>query len=213
MKENLNCEGCERELVALIEGTLTPSVARVIQGHVESCTSCGAALEDFRRQTLLLRRMALLPAPAHLEDRVMRELLKTRRFVIAGWRRVGAATGAVSFALTVVLLANLTRLAKALGLPDPYVWIVSAVDHSLAVVSMTFKWLAGEIAFYVPLGRQLWLATQALRTIPRAAIVMLRTPEVQVAAALLITLGLALYIMLRPSRRHEGSVGHVCLSL
>ena len=74
-------------------------------------------------------------------------------------------------------------------------------------------WLANEIAFYVPLGRQLWLATQALGTIPRAAIVMLRTPEVQVAGALLITLGLALYILLRPSRRHEGSVGHVCLSL
>jgi hypothetical protein len=75
------------------------------------------------------------------------------------------------------------------------------------------KWLGEEIAIYVPLVRQLWLATQALETIPRAAIVTLRTPEAQVAGALLITLGLALFLLLKPSRRHEGSVGHVCLSL
>jgi putative zinc finger protein len=212
MKENLSCEACERELLALIDGTLTPSVARVIEGHAASCASCGAALEEYRRQTLRLRSMPLLPAPAFLEERILREVLGARRFLGAGWQRLGAAIGAVSFALTVVLLTNLARLASTLGLPDPYVWIVSAVDHSISTVTAGFKWLASEIAFYVPLARQLWLATQALKPIPRAAIVLLRTPEVQVAGALLITLGLALYILLRPSR-HERSVGHVCLSL
>jgi anti-sigma factor RsiW len=212
MKENLSCEACERELTALIDGTLTPSVARVIEGHAQSCASCGLALEDFRRQTLRLRRMPLLPAPAFLEERILREVLGARGFLTAGWQRFGAAMGAVSFALTVVLLTNLTRLMGALGVPDPYVWIVSAIDHSIGAVTAASKWLASEIAFYVPLGRQLWLATQALKTLPRAAIVLLRTPEVQVAGALLITLGLALYILLRPSR-HERSVGHVCLSL
>jgi anti-sigma factor RsiW len=212
MKENLSCEACERELVALIEGTLTPSVARVVESHAASCASCGIALEDFRRQTLRLRHMPLLPAPAFLEQRVMRRVLGARGFLTAGWQRFGAALGVASFALTVALLSNLTRMANALGIPDPFVWIVSAIDHSISAVTAGSKWLASEIAFYVPLARQLWLATQSLRTLPRAAIVLLRTPEVQVAGALLITLGLALYILLRPSR-HERSVGHVCLSL
>jgi anti-sigma factor RsiW len=212
MKENLSCEACERELIALIDGTLTPSVARVIEGHARSCASCGRTLEVFRLQAQQLRLMALLPAPAGLEDRVLRQVLGARRFLNAGWQRIGAATGAVSFALSVVLLANLPRIAKALGVQDPYVWIVSALDHSIATITNGSKWLASEIAFYVPLGRQLWLATQALRTIPRAAVVMLRTSEVQVAVALLLTLGIALFILFK-SRRHEGSVGHVCLSL
>lgn len=213
MKENLSCEACERELIAFLDGTLTPSVARVMEGHARTCASCGLALEIYRMQADRLRRMSLLPTPPGLEDRVLRQVLGARRFLNTGWQRIGAATGAISFTLSVALLANLGRIARALGIPDPYVWIVSAFDHSLATVTTGSKWLASEITFYVPLGRQLWLATQALGTIPRAAIVMLRTPEVQVAGTLLITLGLALFLLLRPSRRHEGSVGHVCLSL
>ncbi len=213
MKENLSCESCERELVALIDGTLTPSVARVIESHAASCASCGAALEDFRLQSLRLRSMPLVAAPAYLEDRIVREVLGARGFLTAGWQRFGAALGATSFALTVVLAANLTRIAQALGIPDPYVWIVSAVHSTTSTITAGSKWIGNEIAFYVPLARQIWLAMLALKTIPRAAIVSLRTPEVQVAGAILITLGLALYILLRPSRRHEGSVGHVCLSL
>jgi hypothetical protein len=213
MKENLSCEACERELVALIEGTLTPSVARVIEGHAATCASCGAALEDFRRQTLRLRSMPLLAAPAFLEDRVVREALGARGFLAEGWQRFGAALGAVSFALTVVVVANLSRIAEALGIPGGYAWTVSALDRSISTATLGSKWLAGEIAFYAPLARRLLLAAQALKTIPRAALVLLRTPEAQLAGAVLITLGLALYILLRPSRRHEGSVGHVCLSL
>ena len=213
MKENLSCEACERELVALIDGTLTPSVARVIEGHAATCASCGDALRDFRLQSLRLRRLALVAAPASLENRVMREVLGVRGFLPARWQRFGAALGAVSFALTVGIIANLSRIAGALGLPDPYVWIVSAIDASITGMTSASKWLANEIAFYVPLMNQIWIALQALKTIPRAVIVSLKTPEVQVAGAILITLGLALYIMLRPSRRNEGSVGHVCLSL
>jgi hypothetical protein len=213
MKENLSCEACERELIALIDGTLTPSVARVIENHAASCASCGSALRDYSRQSLRLRRMALLPAPASLEDRVVREVLGARGFLVQGWQRFGAALGAVSFALTVALLVNLPRVARALGLPDPYVWLVSAIDASISGITAASKWLGNEIAFYVPIAGQIGVALGALKTIPRAAIVSLRTPEVQVTGAVLITLGLALYLMLRPSRRHEGSVGHVCLSL
>jgi len=213
MKENLTCEACERELVALLDGSLTPSFARVIEGHAASCASCGETLRDFRRQALALKQLTLLPAPAFLEDRVLREVLRARGFLTAGWQRFGAALGAVSFALTVALIVSLPRITKALGIPDPYVWIVSAIDSTITWMTAASKWLGYEIAFYVPIARQIWLAMQALRTIPRAAIVSLKTPEVQVAGAILITLGLALYIMLRPSRRNEGSVGHVCLSL
>jgi len=213
MKENLSCESCERELVALIDGTLTPSVARVIEGHAQSCASCGAAFEAYRRQSLGLRRMPLIAAPAFLEDRVVREVLGARRFLNTGLQRFGAALGATSFALTIVIIANLARIGSALRIPDPYVWIASAIHSATSAITAGSKWLGNEIAFYVPLARQIWLAMQALKTIPRAAIVSLRTPEVQVAGAILITLGLALYLLLRPSRRHEGSVGHVCLSL
>ncbi|TMQ49822.1 MAG: zf-HC2 domain-containing protein [Candidatus Eisenbacteria bacterium] len=213
MKANLSCEECQRELVALIDGALTPSVARVVEGHAASCASCGRALLDFRGQALRLRRMELYPVPASLEGRVLRELRVARGFLNAGWQRISAAVGAVSFVLLVGILANLARIAKGLGIPDPYVWLVSGIDHSISGITSVLKWLAGEIAVYVPLLSRIWVAVQALRTLPRAAIVSLRTPEVQIAGAILVTLGLALYIMLRPSRRNEGSVGHVCLSL
>jgi hypothetical protein len=213
MKESLSCKACDRELVALIDGTLTPSVARVVEGHARSCASCGLALEDYRRMALGLRRMAILPAPAFLEDRVVRKLLGARGFLTAGWQRFGAALGAVSFVLTVGILANLPRIAKTLGISDPYVWLVSAIDASISGLASGSKWLANEMTFYVPLANQIWVALEALKTIPRAVFVSLKTPEVQVAGAILITLGLALYILLKPSRRHEGSVGHVCLSL
>jgi len=213
MKENLSCEECEGELTALIDGSLTPSVSRVVERHALACARCGAALADYRAQVVELRRMPLLAAPAWLEDRVVRGVLGARGFLAAGWQRFGAALGAVSFVFTVALLANLPRLAKGLGLPDPYVWIVSMIDASLSGMTSFSKWLGNEIAFYVPIARQIWVAMEALGTIPRAAIVFLKTPEAQIAGAILVTLGLALYIMLRPSRRNEGSVGHGCLSL
>ena len=212
MKENLTCEECERELIALIDGTLTPSVARVIERHAASCASCGESLQVYRRQTLRLRSMEVLPAPASLEDRVVRQVLGAR-VLATGWQRVSAALGAVGFAVTAALVFNLSRIAGALGYPDPYVAMVAALKGAISGMTSASKWLGNEVAFYVPLARQILAAMEALRSIPRAALVSLKTPEVQVAGAILITLGLALYIMLRPSRRHEGSVGHVCLSL
>jgi anti-sigma factor RsiW len=212
MKENLTCEECERELIALIDGTVTPSVARVIERHAASCASCGESLQVYRRQTLRLRRMEVLHAPASLEDRVLTQI-SGARVLATGWQRFGAALGAVGFALTAALVFNLSRIAGALGYPDPYVAMVAALKGAISGITSASKWLGNEVAFYVPLARQILAAMEALRSIPRAALVSLKTPEVQVAGAILITLGLALYIMLRPSRRHEGSVGHVCLSL
>src|SRR4051812_10523096 len=116
MKENLSCETCEPELLALIDGTLTKAVARVVEEHAASCASCGRALQIYRFQAQQLSRMPLLQAPAGLEDRVVRQVLGARRFLNAGWQRIGAAAGAVSFALSVALLANLPRLAQALGI-------------------------------------------------------------------------------------------------
>ena len=135
MKANLSCEECQRELVALIDGALTPSVARVVEGHAASCASCGRALLDFRGQALRLRRMELYPVPASLEGRVLRELRVARGFLNAGWQRISAAVGAVSFVLLVGILANLARIAKGLGIPDPYVWLVSGIDHSISGIT------------------------------------------------------------------------------
>jgi hypothetical protein len=43
--------------------------------------------------------------------------------------------------------------------------------------------------------------------------ITMRTPEAQGSFAVAIALGIALYLMLRPSRTREGGVGHACLSL
>ncbi len=213
MKENLSCEACQRELAALIDGALTPSVARVVEGHAASCTSCGRTLTAYRSQVPRLRQMELIQVPASLESRVLRELRVARGFLNAGWQRVSAALGAVSFVLLVGVLANLSRIVRGLGLSDSYIWLVSGIDRTISGTTAFLKWVASGIVVYVPLLKQIWIAIQTLRTLPRAAIVALHTPELQIAGAILITLGLALYIILRPSRRNEGSVGHVCLSL
>lgn len=213
MKENLSCEACERELIALIDGALTPSVARVIERHVESCPRCRAAMADYRALVVRLQAMPLLMPPPGLEDRVVRLTLGARRFLGAGWQRFGAALAAASFTLTVGLLANLPRLAKTLGLPDPSTWPLSALDSIIRATTSLSKSVANEVAFYEPIARQVWIAAQSLKSVPRAVFVSLRTPELQVAGAVLITLGIALYLVLRRSRVHERSVGHVCLSL
>lgn len=213
MKENLSCEACEQELVAFLDGALTKAVGLVIERHVGSCSRCAATLADYRELAAGFRRLPLLAPPAGLEDRVMAAVVGRRRILTAGWQRFGAALGAVSFALTVGLLASLPKLARVAGLPDPFIWLVSIMNALFSSLASITKWVAKELALYDPIARQLWLAVQSLRSIPRVALVSLRTPEAQVAGAILITLGLALYLMLRRSRSHEGSVGHVCLSL
>jgi anti-sigma factor RsiW len=213
VKENLSCEACERELIALIDGALTPSVARVIERHVESCRRCRAAIADYRAIATGLRTMPLLLPPRALEDRIVREISGAPRFLGAAWHRFGAALAAASFAITVGLLANLPRIVGSLGLPDPSTWALSALDWMIRATTSISKTVANEVAFYEPIARHVLIAAQSLKSIPRAAFVLLRAPEVQVAGAILIPLGLALYLMLRRSHVNERSVGHVCLSL
>jgi len=211
VKENLSCEACERELIALIDGALTPAVARVVERHAESCARCGAALRDYRALASRLQALPLLAPPPGLEDRIVRKTLGPR-FLRTGWQRLGAAGAAVSFVLSIGLVANLGRIARALGVPDPSVSFAAGIDVLLTGAASASKWLANEVVFYVPIARQIWVAVESLKSVPRVALVALRAPEVQLAGAILVTLGLALYLMLRPSR-HERSVGHVCLSL
>jgi len=219
VKENLTCEACERELIAYLDGALTPSVARVIERHVTSCARCAAAADDYRALAAQLRAMPLLMAPIDLEQRVlremreMREMRRSRRVLSTGWQRFGAGLAAASFALTVALLAYLPRLLGGAHLLGRSNWALSGLDVTIQSLTGFSKWLAAEVTFYEPTARQIWFAAQSLKSVPRVALVTLRTPEAQVAGALLITLGFALYMMLRPSRSHEGSVGHVCLSL
>jgi predicted anti-sigma-YlaC factor YlaD len=213
VKENLTCEACERELIAYLDGALTPSVARVIERHVISCARCAATADDYRALASQLRAMPLLPAPEGLELRVVREMRGPRRILSAGWQRLGAGLAAASFAVTVGLLAYLPRLLGRANPLEHSNWALSGLDATIQSLTGFSKWLAAEVTFYEPVARQIWIAAQSLKSVPRVALVALRTPEAQVACALLITLGIALYMMLRPSRSHEGSVGHVCLSL
>ena len=77
----------------------------------------------------------------------------------------------------------------------------------------TAKHLAVDATFYGPFARHVWLAVSALETLPRVALLALRTSEAQIMVAVAITLGVALYLALRPSRTREGGIGHACLSL
>jgi len=76
----------------------------------------------------------------------------------------------VGFALTAALVFNLPRIAGALGLRIPTSrWWQRSRARSRGIIAS--KWLGNEVAFYVPLARQILAAMEALRSIPRAALV------------------------------------------
>ena len=212
MKTNLTCEACEQELCAYLDGALHPAIARALESHLESCRHCGARLAAYREISLRLAELPEIDAPAWIESRVIHSITgraRARRF----WSRGFAAAAALSFAATVGLVAHLPELARQWGLPDPATWPVLALRGVLGAIVAVTKRLALDITFYEPLARQLWLAISALGSLPRAALLTLRTTEAQATVAVAITLGVALYLALRPSRTREGGVGHACLSL
>jgi len=212
VKTNLTCETCELEICAYLDGALHPAIARALESHIESCARCGARLEAYRE---ISARLAVLPevaAPAWIEKRVLDSITgraRARRF----WSRGLAAAGALSFAATVGLIAHLPSLARQWGLPEPATWPVLALRTILDGIISVAKRLALDAAFYEPLARKIWLAVSALETLPRVALLALRTTEAQALVAVTITLGVALYLALRPSRTREGGIGHACLSL
>ncbi len=195
MRTNLTCESCQKELPALVDGAIHLAVARALLAHVEGCADCRARLEGHRAIAALYRRLPSIEAPAWLEDRVVRAVLRPER-VRARLRGISAAALAASFVATVGLLAFYPRLAAQFGL-----------------LTTVPKQLANEVAFYVPMLRQVGLAFQSLAALPKAAVVVLQSPDVQLAGVLLLTLGAAIYWILRPSRTHERGIGHACLAL
>ncbi len=212
MKTNLTCEACELELCAYLDGALHPAIARALESHLESCRRCGVRLDAYREISSRLAELPEIAAPAWIESRVLDSITgraRARRF----WSRGLAAAAALSFAATVGLVAHLPDLARQWGLPEPATWPVLALRSILDVIVSMVKRLALDVTFYEPFARQVWLAISALETLPRAALLMLRTTEAQATVAVAITLGVALYVALRPSRTREGGVGHACLSL
>lgn len=212
MKTNLTCEACEREICAYLDGALHAAIARALESHIDSCAGCRAKLADYREISARLAELPEITAPAWLERRVLQAVAgqaRLRRFLSRGF----AVAAALSFAGSVGLIATLPRIARQLGLPEPATWPVLALQAVLdATVALT-KRLALDVTLYEPIARQVWLAVSALGTLPRAALLTLRTTEAQVIVAVALTLGVALYLVLRPSRTQEGGVGHACLSL
>ena len=212
MKTNLTCGTCELELCAYLDGALHPAIARALESHVESCARCGARLEAYREISSRLAELPEIAAPAWIEKRVLDSITgraRARRF----WSRGFAAAAALSFAATVGLIAHLPALARQWGLPDPATWPVVGLRTALDGVISVAKRLAGDAAFYEPLARKPLVAVSALETLPRVALLALRTPEAQFMVAVTISLGVALFLALRPSRTREGGIGHACLSL
>lgn len=212
MKTQLNCQACEPELCAYVDGALHPAVARVLEAHVASCPSCRGKLDAYRAIAGRLAELPELPAPAWLEARVIGAMTRPARLkrALSG----GLATAAaLSFALTVGLIAFLPRLAREWGLPDPATWPVHIARGSLDSVVRLVRHLSLEVTFWEPIGRSIWSAVLALGTLPRVAWLALQTGEAQAAVLVALTVGVALYLVLRPSRTQEGGVGHACLSL
>ncbi len=212
MKTNLTCEVCEKEICAYLDGALHAAIARALESHIDSCAGCRAKLADYRVISARLAELPEIAAPVWLERRVLGAVsgkARLRRFVSRGF----AAAGAFSFAASVGLIAYLPRIARHLGLPEPATWPVLALQAVLDGAVALTKRLALDVTFYEPIARQVWLAVSALGTLPRVALLTLRTTEAQVILAVALTLGVAFYLTLRPSRTHEGGVGHACLSL
>jgi anti-sigma factor RsiW len=211
VKTNLTCEACERELCAYLDGALHAAVARALESHLETCARCRARLAEYREISAGLARIPEIEAPVWLERRVLGAVGRARRGRV--WSRGLAAAGALSFALGVGLVAYAPRIARALQLPEPATWPWLAIQALLNGIVSLAKRLAVDVTFYEPIARQVWLAVSALGTLPRAALITMRTTEAQVVVAVALTVGVALYFTLRPSRTHEGGVGHACLSL
>jgi hypothetical protein len=212
VRTNLTCEACRKELPALADGAIQSAVARALLSHVESCADCRARLEEHRAIAALYRRLPSIEAPAWLEDRVLRAVLRPER-IRARLRGISAAALAASFVGTVGLLAFYPRFAAQFGLPSAASAIARFIGGVVDVLITAPKQLANEITFYFPMARQVGLAFQSLAALPKAAVVVLQSPDVQLAGVLLLTLGAAIYWILRPSRTHERGIGHACLAL
>jgi len=212
VKTNLTCEACERELGTYLDGALHPAVAGVLEAHLASCRGCRLKLEAYRVIEAHLAELPEIQAPAWLESRVLDAVVRKPRLARL-WSRGLAAAAALAFAGTVGVFAWLPRFTREWGLPDPVLWPFVALRHGLNGIVVFAKRLALDITFYEPIARQIWASFQALEALPRAALLTLRTSEGETACAIVLTLGVAFYFVLRPSRTHQGGVGHVCLSL
>jgi anti-sigma factor RsiW len=211
VKTNLSCDDCRRELTALVDGAIHPAVARALHSHVAECAGCRARLEEHRAIAAWAVRLPAIEAPAWLEGRVVAAVTRPAR-IRAFVRRAGAASLAASFAVTIGLLALYPRLAAHFGLPSAGSALAHAVGGTIDFLVAIPKQFAAEVLFYGPMARQVWLAFHTLAALPRAALVVLQSPDAQVAGVLLLTLGVAIYWILRP-RSHERGIGHACLAL
>lgn len=212
MRTNLTCEACELELGSYLDGALHPAVAGALESHLASCQSCRLKLEAYRAIEARLAELPEIEAPAWLESRVLDAVVRRPRLARL-WSRGLAAAAALAFAGTVGVFAWLPRFTREWGLPDPVLWPFVALRHGLDGIVVFAKRVALDIAFYEPIARQVWASFRALEALPRAAFLTLRTSEAEIACAIVLTLGVAFYFVLRPSRTHQGGVGHVCLSL
>lgn len=213
MKSNLTCDDCRNELTAYLDGALVPAVARMIGQHVEGCASCRATLDAYRAISARLAAMPELPVPRGLEEAVVRRALGPR-YLVTGWRRLGAAAAAVSFAAGVAAVASLPQLLRWKPVADAATWATAQLGQVFSAVVAAPKRLAFDVAFYQPILHHVWSALQVLGHLPRAAVVLLRQPEAQAGAVVfVVTLGLAIYFVLRLSRSQERGVGHACFSL
>lgn len=213
MKSNLNCDDCRNELSAYLDGALVLAVARVIAQHVEGCARCRATLGTYRAIATRLAAMPELPVPRRLEEAVVRRALGPR-YLVTGWRRLGAAAATLLFAAGVAAVASLPRVLRWEPVADATTWLTAQLGQAFEALAAVPKRLAFDVAFYQPILSHVWNALQALGHLPRAALLLLRQPEAQTTAvALAVTLGLAIYFVLRPSRSQERGVGHACFSL
>ena len=92
----MRCEQASRMISARLDGHLDHREAAQLEAHLVMCKHCRARWQKMEALDQLFRSTSLMPAPAHLQARVMRRITRreqARRAIVGGLTlTVGAAT-------------------------------------------------------------------------------------------------------------------------
>jgi cold shock CspA family protein len=72
----MGCEAFEEDLLASIDGELTPAEEESLAAHFQSCRSCAELLRDFQDTSLLMRSLPVMRAPARCHA-ALRQMMPT----------------------------------------------------------------------------------------------------------------------------------------
>lgn len=84
----MNCERCEQQMWAYLEGRLSANAAQAFEAHVQSCARCQRQLMAARATSRALRALPRHRAPAGLVEVTRRRLADTPARPRIDWARL-----------------------------------------------------------------------------------------------------------------------------